>query len=269
MIPVTWIFHTEALMETGSSALEELASGWRSLKGLRPRPLELERISLVRACRTAELSDPSFLEDLIARLGLNDEGIDEFPAWLHASCGAGLRIWQYPAQFAPYLASLAGLGVRSYLEIGVRHGGSFVATVEVLERFAPLDFAVGVDVIPCPSLGDYSRMNPRSRFACVNTMAPAFEALLRDLAPIDLVFVDSHHEAAQCRREIACLEPHANMIAFHDIANRGCPGIGAVWSELRASGAWHCSEFVAQYPGLGPYMGIGLAVKPARLREAR
>jgi hypothetical protein len=255
-------------MGTRSSGLEGLAKGWRSLNGLRPRPLDLGRISLVRACSAEELSDPGVLEDLVPQLGLNDEGIEEFPARLRPWCGTGLLIWQYPAQFAPYLASLVRLGVRSYLEIGIRHGGSFVATVEVLERFQPLDFAVGVDVIPCPSMVDYERINPRARFLCANTMAPEFGAIVEGLAPIDLVFVDSHHEAAQCRREFECLAQHANMIAFHDIANQGCPGIGAVWAEVRSSGAWECSEFVAQYPGLGPYMGIGLAVKPARLARA-
>jgi hypothetical protein len=230
--------------------------------------MDLERISLVRNCSIAELSDASVLENLLPRLGLNDEGIEEYPDVLRPWCGTGLRIWQYPAQFAPYLASLVRLGVRSYMEIGVRHGGSFVATVEVLERFRPLDFAVAVDVIACPSVEDYGRVNPRARFLRANTMAPEFAAVVASLAPIDLVFVDSHHEAAQCQRELACLEEHANMIAFHDIANKGCPGIGAVWSQVRSSGAWECSEFVAQYPGLGPFMGIGLAVKPARMAEA-
>jgi len=254
-------------MGTGFSGVEKLAQGWRSLKGLRPRPIDLQRISLVRARSAEDLCDASVLEDLIPRLGLNDEGLEEFPESLRPSCGAGLLIWQYPAQFAPYLAALARLGVRSYMEIGVRHGGSFVATVEVLQRFRPLDFAVAVDVITCPSMQEYGRINPRARFLCANTMAPEFGAIVADLAPIDLVFVDSHHEAEQCRRELACLEPHANMIAFHDIANKGCPGIGAVWAEVRASDAWECSEYVAQYPGLGPFMGIGLAVKRARMAQ--
>src|SRR5688500_19106050 len=119
MIPVPWPLDTAARMETEFSGLEKLAQGWRSLRGLRPRPLDLERISQVRACSTEDLSDPVALEALIPRLGLNDEGLEEFPERLRPWCGEGLRIWQYPAQFAPYLASLVRLGVRSHLESGL------------------------------------------------------------------------------------------------------------------------------------------------------
>lgn len=252
-------------MDATTTGWTAQASGWRTLKGLRPRPLDLRRISLIREAAPADLRRSDWLEDLLPRLGLNDEGLAEFPPHLHAACGAGLRIWQYPTQFARYLATLAGLGVRSYLELGIRHGGSFVATVEVLERFRPLDFAVGVDIIPCESMAAYRELNPRSEFACVNTQSPQFAQLLQRLAPIDLVFIDSHHEEGQCRREVQALGRHANMIALHDITNRGCPGIATVWNEIRRDPLWHCLEFTDQYPGLGPFMGIGLAVKTSRL----
>ncbi len=238
------------------------------LKGLHPAPLDLGRISLVRGRSAQDLARPGALERLVAELGLNDEGIDEFPESLHRFCGGGLRIWQYPAQFGPYLACVAGLGVESYLELGVRHGGSFVATVEVLDRFRPLAFAVGVDIIPCPSLAAYARLNPRARFECLNTQGAGFGAFVESLGRADLVFIDSHHEEPQCRRELAALLPHANMVAMHDVANVGCPGIGRVWADVKASADFECFEFTQQYDGLGPFMGIGLAVRRERLAGA-
>ena len=57
------------------------------------------------------------------------------------------------------------------------------------------------------------------------------------------------------------------MIAFHDIANVGCPGIGRVWDDLKRSPAYQCFEYAEQYAGLGPFMGIGLAVKRERLQR--
>jgi hypothetical protein len=69
------------------------------------------------------------------------------------------------------LIQLSKLQIRSYLEIGIRHGGSFVATVEVLDRFSQLDFAIALDVIPCPSMTDYKAVNPRTEFACINTLS--------------------------------------------------------------------------------------------------
>jgi hypothetical protein len=252
-------------MDATTTGWKAQASGWRTLKGLRPRPLDLERIALIRQAPLQDLRRSDWLEDLLPRLGLNDEGLAEFPPQLHAACGGGLRIWQYPTQFSRYLSTLAGLGVRSYLELGIRHGGSFIATVEVLDRFRPLDFAVGVDIIPCESMAAYRERNPRIEFACVNTQSPQFAQLLQRLAPIDLVFIDSHHEEGQCRREVAALREVASMIALHDISNQGCPGIATVWNEIRSDPGWQCHEFTEQYPGLGPYMGIGLAIKTTRL----
>lgn len=243
-------------------------ASWSKLKGLQTRALNLDRVSLIRQQSLDVLQHASQLERLLPQLGLNDEGVDEFPAVLHPHCGAGLLVWQFPCQFAPYLARLATLGVKSYLELGIRHGGSFVATVEVLDRFSPLDFAVGVDIIPCASMAAYTAINSRSTFQCVNTQSSAFSALLEAIAPVDLVFIDSHHQADQCRREFQTLATHANMIALHDITNRGCPGIGEVWREIETSGDWHCETFTQQYDDTGPFMGIGLAIKPGRLTNS-
>ena len=51
------------------------------------------------------------------------------------------------------------------------------------------------------------------------------------------------------------------MIAFHDITNVACPGIARVWQELKRTPGYRFYEYVDQYEGLGPYMGIGLAVR--------
>ncbi|MCU1283438.1 MAG: hypothetical protein JWM53_6984 [bacterium] len=107
--------------------------GWATLKRQRPAAIDLARVALIRQCPRAQLEQRSDVASLLCELGLNDEGLSELPPELHAQCG-GLRIWQYPTQFAPYLAQLARLRVRSYLEI-VRHGGSFVATAEYLDAF--------------------------------------------------------------------------------------------------------------------------------------
>ncbi|MBL0142936.1 MAG: class I SAM-dependent methyltransferase [Betaproteobacteria bacterium] len=252
-------------MATKTPGWNAQQSGWRTLKGLHPAPLDLRRISLIRDKTPEYLALPGNLERLLPDLGLNDEGLNEFPESLHPFCGYGLRIWQYPVQFGRYLARLGGLEVESYLELGIRHGGSFVATVEVLDRFSPLAFAVGVDIIPCPAMIEYGKLNPRAEFACMNTQGAGFTALVDRLKPIDLVFIDSHHEESQCRREFASVRDSTNMIAFHDIANVNCPGIARVWDDVKADAGFDCSEYTDQYGAMGPYMGIGLAVKKERL----
>ena len=238
------------------------------MKGIHPTPIDLSRVALIRDKSPAYLAQPGNLERLIAELGLNDEGIAEFPAELHPYCGSGLRIWQFPVQFGKYLARLGSLEVRSYLEIGIRHGGSFVATVEILDRFRPLDFAVGVDLIPCPAMAEYRNVNPRAEFGRVNTLSAEFIALVDRIEPIDLVFIDSHHEESQCRREFALVRDHARMIAFHDICHKNWTGVARVWRDVQSLPDYECFEFVDQYAGMGPFMGIGLAVRKAPLAIA-
>lgn len=238
------------------STLAQLKS-WAAVRRLHPAALDLERLTLLREATAGQLEDA---EQLVLALGLNDEGAQEFPPHLHAHFG-GLRIWQYPSQFGPYLRQVARLGVRSYLEIGIRHGGSFLATVEYLGRFSPLTHALGVDVIPAPALAPYASANSHVEFAWLDSRSDAFEQLLRAREPFDLAFIDSHHTEAQCRAELQLLSRHARMLALHDITNVGWPAVGELWRELKASPAWECVEFTSQYPGLGPFMGIGLAIQ--------
>lgn len=250
---------------SGNADLSVTRQSWSKLRTLRASPIDLSRVALLRDAPMDALRDPVRLRTLLAELGLNDEGMEEYPPELHPFQG-GLRVWQYPSQMAPYLVDLAGLGVRSYLEVGVRHGGCLVATVEYLERFAPLDWAVGVDLLPCPGLEEYGRMNPRARFARLNTQTEAYAALVAELGEIGLVLVDAFHDEAQCRAEVDAVRPYARAIALHDVASAQWAGVGRVWKELKASGEYECREYVDQYPGVeGPCMGIGLAIR----REAK
>lgn len=242
-----------------ASTLAQLKS-WAALRRLHPSAIDLTRVSLLREARRERLESADQAEELVCELGLNDEGAEEFPQHLHAHFG-GLRIWQYPSQFGPYLQYVAQLGVRSYLEVGIRHGGSFVATVEYLQRFSPLACALGVDVIPAPALAPYAEANPHVQLAWLDSRSAAFRELLRERGPFDLAFVDSHHTEEQCRAEVDLLRRHARMIALHDITNIGWPAVATVWRELLASPAWECVQFTSQYEGLGPFMGIGLAIQ--------
>jgi len=237
---------------------------WAMLRTLRPAAIDLERIALVREADDAQLTRPEGVAALVTALGLNDEGVSEFPEHMREHFG-GLRIWQYPIQFGAYLHELGRLGVRSYLEVGVRHGGSFVATVEYLRRVSNLEVAVGVDIIRAPALEEYAAATPGVEVAWLDSHSNAFRALLAECGPFDVAFVDSHHQEDQCRCEVERLAPGATMIALHDITNVGCPGVGRVWAELVASPEWRCTEFTDQYAGLGPFMGIGLAVRQDRL----
>jgi hypothetical protein len=233
---------------------------WASLRRLHPAALDFERLTLIRNADRARLGTPEGAAQLVRDLGLNDEGAWEFPEALHPYFG-GLRIWQYPEQFGPYLQHVARLGVKSYLEIGIRHGGSFLATIEYLQRWSQLSLAVGVDLIRAPGLAAYTEQNPHVKLWWLDSRSEEFKKELSEQGPFDLVFLDSHHEEGQCRAEVELLSRHAKMIALHDITNVGWPGVAQVWREMVASPQWECVEFTSQYEGLGPFMGIGLAIR--------
>ncbi len=241
------------------------AKSWKKLRRLHPIAIDLRRTDLLARAELATLRDPDAMVDLIRALGLNDDGLDEYPQGLHAFCGQGLRVWQYPIQFGPYLAFLSSLGVRSYLELGVRHGGTFVATVEYLRRFAPVARAVAVDIMPCPALAAYQQMNPNSEFHQLNTQSTEFAHWVAG-QEFDLALIDANHDERECRAEFALLQDRARILVLHDIVNVDFPGVAAVWREVKGAGRHVCTEFVAQYPALGPYMGLGVAVRAGAAR---
>lgn len=264
-------------MAIEASRFQSLMRSWGRLGSLHALPIDLGRVDAIRTATLDELADPEWVSSLVVRLGINDEERDEFPRELQPHLGQGLRIWQYPHQFSKYLTTLARLDVRSYLEVGIRHGGSFIATVEYLNRFRPLDAAIGVDVIPCPAMDLYCQTNPAARFWCINSRGPEMLRRLKALGTVDLVFIDSHHEEEQCHAEWELFRDRANMVAFHDIENVGCPGVKKIWRQVTESASHRCVEFVEQYAGLqsadprrpvGPFMGIGLAVRRDRPRLA-
>jgi hypothetical protein len=233
----------------------------------RRRAIDLSATRVLRDAPQEQLTDRAALERLLVEAGLNDEIPEQLPPELRAVAGRGLRLWQYPVQFAPYLMALAPSGIRRYLEIGVRYGGSFVTTVEYLARFNELEEAVAVDIDPLTALLPYVLEQPAVRVLQADTQTTAFEAWVHRAGPFDLAFVDGLHSEEACRRDFESVKDHARMIAMHDIVSPLVPDVGTVWRAVREEYAdrFEFHEFVDQYPNLdlstGPHMGVGLAVR--------
>jgi Methyltransferase domain len=230
----------------------------------RRRVIDLSGARALREAPADALRDPERLIALLAEGGLNDEHLEQFPAHLHPYCGTGLRLWQLPNQFAPYLLEVSRHGVRRYLEIGVRHGGSFTATVEYLSRVGDLEEAVAVDISPVPALLPYPLDQPSVRLMQADTLTERFAAWAHSRPAFDLVFIDGLHSYEGCRHDFETMRVNARMIALHDISNHIEPEVGRVWADLRReyATAYDFHEFTAQYDeSAPPDMGIGLAIR--------
>lgn len=179
---------------------------------------------------------------------------------------------QYPNQIAPYLAQIRDLGVRSYLEIGCRWGGTYILTVEYLSRFGELESAVAVDLLDSPVQNYITVTNAelernRGLFVQGNSSSPEFQTWL-DNRFFDLVFIDGDHTYAGLRADFLGALKHGRIFVFHDIANSGVPDVSRFWMELKAAAAdvFNFTEYLGQYEEVTQgefvsYLGIGVAVR--------
>jgi hypothetical protein len=251
---------------------------WRRdhrLKRKTAERIDLNAVGLLRQAEIDILRDASRLEtELLPALGLDREMLDDgglgpiVPTSIRGFAGTGLQAWQMPIQFAPYLAHLSRYPITSYLEVGVRHGGTFVITTEYLRRFNAIERAVGVDIAESPSTAEYARSNAHARFARLNARSRRFRHLVRRGAPWDLVLIDADHREDAVRRDLEKVIGSARIIAFHDIVTTIAPGVRTVWGEFKSAEAQRFDffEFDQQYDEVvrrtgRTWQGLGVAVE--------
>jgi len=218
-------------------------------------------MEVLRNCDKADLVRPEFIENLMARLGFNNEMPSEQPKFVRENAG-GLRIWQYPNQFSKYLILLSGLGISSYLEIGCRWGGTFILTCEYLKRFGTLTKSLAVDFINSP-VAAYCNENQEARFMQAYSTSREFIKHIGNEF-YDVIFIDGDHSYDGVALDYHTCKDHGRIFVFHDIVNDACPGVVRFWNELKTeeAGVYEFHEFTDQYPDVdGTFLGIGVAVK--------
>jgi len=186
----------------------------------------------------------------LLRLGLNNELLHEFPSHLYPWCGHGVRSWQYPNQFSAYLVYLSGLELETYLEVGCRHGGTFIITVEYLKRFKRLKKAVAVDMIDSPIMRDYLSRHDEGSHCEYRIMSSRSREFLEQVAsqPYDLCLIDGDHTYRGVLNDFLAVRGTARYLAFHDVVSSACPGVVKLWAEFKAfQSADRVVDFTAQY----------------------
>ena len=239
------------------------------MRGENLKSIDLSVINKIRDLSKKTLENAEFLEkELLPELGFNNEQLHQFPPELYEYCGKGVLHWQYPNQFSRYLVLLSQLKPNSYLEIGVRHGGTFIITLEYLKEFTPIKKAIAIDLAYPPGLSKYKTLNPAVHFYQMNSQLPEFKKLVEAEKQIDLVFIDGNHEEWACMNDFMNLKEVANIIAVHDIVSDECPGVKKLWAFIKSEfkSNYFFYEFNDQYASViqnnGPsFFGIGVAVK--------
>lgn len=232
--------------------------------------IELKKIIL--DLKDDQIKDAEFLEkQLIPNLGLNDELLHEQPTELSEfyGKGLGLRIWQYPNQFAKYLTLLNTVKpkIKSYLEIGCRNGGTFALTCEYL---SPLKKAVAIDIIDLTdTIAAYVEETEWASYLKIDSHSEEFYSFIKDNF-FDLVLIDGDHSYEGVKQDAEATRFQSNIQVFHDIHSDVCPGVKKYWEEFKQThiNKYNFHEFIDQYDSVsGNYLGIGVAVRKKWLKD--
>lgn len=220
-------------------------------------------VNFLRSISRDDITLEFIRDKIIPGAGLGP--IKEFlPPFLQDKCEMGLWAQQMPIQFAPYLMFLISKKVRSYLEIGSAHGGSFVLTYEILSKYYPVE----ASIISMTGESKYLRRYREKHgvdFKFYDLNSHSMEALKVIKSRMwDHIFLDGDHSRDGMVMDYSYASQSCRMLALHDVHNVACRGGMEAWAHIKkdASSKKHV-EFISQYEEQwerkkDPGMGIGL-----------
>lgn len=167
---------------------------------------------------------------------------------------------QREEEFAWFTSILAREGVRSYLEIGSKFGGSLRSAANALPKGSRL---VSVDLnVSGPHLQDcINELNGDGYDAWLipldSTLPEAVERA-KALGPYDACFIDANHLLPYVTRDFENYGPMARIVAFHDIAFVPKPGrtkkpieVKEFWDSIKGDYRHEECTLDGQHNGIG------------------
>lgn len=223
-----------------------------------------------------EIKNINFLDNnldyelLVKKYGLNLENTNKLPkSWIpfieewKKYCNYGLRTWQEPKQFSNLLRFLCLYlntnNIDSYLEIGSRHGGTFIWIDSILRAYNSQLNSYAVDIaIYGEALRAYKESTDNVNFIKADSTDPLLWTQLPDT--IDMILIDGNHDYEHVSIDYYnSLYKNPKILLFHDINNQTCPGVVKFWKELIINKHKNIDyyEFITEncyYFGLGIYI---------------
>jgi len=207
------------------------------------------------------------IEEILPYFGMNDEQTFELPKEFNEFMGWGIKFWQYPNQLSKLLCFLRNKDIDSYLEIGVRWGGTFILVTELLRRYNSHLRVIANDIIPQSEiLHIYQNDFEADKFSYIQMGSndPFFLYNIGNFEPkptpqIDCVFIDGNHQYWSAKEDyLRALHLGAKYIIFHDIVSQSCVPTKILWKDLKKKHR-KTYEFTDQYESVnGTYLGIGV-----------
>lgn len=137
-------------------------------------------------------------------------------------------IMQYPNELAFFAGFCIDHGVRSYLEVGIQHGG----LLAFMETACQFETVAGVSYEERETLRSRRADHPNWAVFIGDSHSLEYRAWRAGLGQIDLVMIDGDHSYAGVKADYELeLSMPSRYIAFHDIANKAC-GVPRLWNEI-------------------------------------
>lgn len=231
--------------------------------------MDISRLLLLQMSDYSNLKNENYMEKLLIKLGFNYEIPEENPQIIRDNVG-GLLMWQYPNQFSKFLVFLSKFKIHSYMEIGVRTGGTFLTVCSYLEKMNPKfkrSIAIDINETPLTKFIEMCKPNHSMEFHQMDSKSEEFHEFSKN-NPVDCVFIDGDHSYEGVKNDFACIQETAKIICIHDIYNDLCPDIMVYWNELKNTmyEKYDFYEFIEQYTDVVQrtkqrHMGIGVMVQ--------
>lgn len=155
-------------------------------------------------------------------------------------------IYQTPKQIAECIMELLKHDIKTYLEIGIFHGGSYLLMTNFLKLKNPDVMCIGVDIseqyMP-------KEVKPYIKGYHIGT-SDDFKG-----KEFDLVFIDGEHSRMWAERDWLNVGQYAKIAMFHDIVQPTYPDLIKFWNELKEGKTY--KEYCYQTEGKS-VQGIGL-----------
>lgn len=177
---------------------------------------------------------------------------------------------QDEAEIAAFCDLLKREGVRSYLEIGSKFGGSLWRVGQALDpgaRIVSVDMPGGTKRFPESSrsleaaVARLKERHPDTRIIWGDSTALSTIQQVRALGPFDAVLIDANHTLPYVTHDFAQYGPMGRLVAFHDIAWKRAPDwvgtridVPEFWASVKD--AHRTEEFV--FCPTGKNNGIGV-----------